>query len=120
MCLTSVLIAHPKMKSMTTGAVRVSASVRTSRLSWTNSFTMILSRREPMILFREGAGYGASSRGVDGAQLLAEPCLPLLVHDRDEEILNRGRDLDDRADFAPGPLQVLGHVRGGRAGVDQD
>ena len=40
-CLTSVLIAQPKMKSMTTGMNRASVRASGSRLRWMNSLAMI-------------------------------------------------------------------------------
>src|SRR3989442_1548687 len=46
-CLTSVLIAQPKMKSMATGTNSMSVSASRSRQSWRNSFAMMPWSRLP-------------------------------------------------------------------------
>ena len=40
-CLTSVLMAQPKMKSIATGTARASTRANMSRLRWMNSFAMM-------------------------------------------------------------------------------
>src|SRR3990172_3779797 len=102
-CLTSVLMAHPKMKSMATGTARASTSASQSRLRWMNSLAMIPRSREAML------------RRPQRAPLLAPPRLALLVHERDEQVLHRGFHVVGPAHLHPLAPQVGRHVRRRRA-----
>src|SRR3990172_2309452 len=84
-CLTSVLIAQPKMNSIATGTKSMSVSARRSRPSWRNSLAMIPWSRLPT---------ASALRGAERPELLAHPRLPLAVHERDEHVL--GGQLDHR------------------------
>jgi hypothetical protein len=48
MCLTSVLMAQPKMKSMATGTNSASVTARGSRRRWMNSLAIMPSNLEPI------------------------------------------------------------------------
>src|SRR5712691_2804205 len=102
-CLTSVLMAQPKMKSIATGTARASTRANMSRLRWLNSFAIMPRSREPTL--------GCPER----PQLLAQPRLALLVHEGDEQVFDRGLDVVDPARRQPGAREELAHV--GRARV---
>src|SRR3990172_4850010 len=85
-CLTSVLIAQPKMNSIATGTKSMSVSARRSRPSWRNSLAMIPWSRLPT---------ASALRGAERPELLAHPRLPLAVHERDEHVLHGRLDLAD-------------------------
>src|SRR3990167_7865553 len=92
-CLTSVLMAHPKMPSIATGTPSARTSARTSRRRWMNSLTMMPRSREPTL------------RALERPQLLAQPRLALLVHERDEEVLHRRLDVLGPAHGQPRALE---------------
>src|SRR2546430_4351997 len=82
-CLTSVLIAQPKMKSMATGTNSMSVSARRSRPSWRNSFAMMPWSRLPM----------STPAGPERPKLLAHARLALAIDERHEEVLHVRLDL---------------------------
>src|SRR5919197_5195369 len=87
-CLTSVLIAQPKMKSMATGTNSMSVSARRSRQSWRNSFAIMPWRRLPT----------SAPVGGERPELLADARLALAIDERDEEVLDVRLDLADPRD----------------------
>src|SRR3972149_5738853 len=96
------------MKSMTTGTPSASTRAIQSRLRWMNSLAMIPSSREAML------------RRPQRAQLLGQPRLALLVHERDEEVLHRGLHIVRPADLhAPAP-EIGRHVRRGGVILRED
>src|SRR3990172_3327482 len=103
-CLTSVLIAQPKVKSITTGTKSMSVSARRSRRSWMNSLTMIPWRRLPI---------GSASRGPERLELGADAGLPLPVDERHEEVLDGRLDRAHPLHGDAAGAEVLGHVGGG-------
>src|SRR5881396_146552 len=82
-CLTSVLIAQPKMKSMATGTNSMSVSARRSRPSWRNSFAMMPWSRLPT----------SAPGGPERPELLAHARLALAIDERHEEVLHVRLDL---------------------------
>src|SRR2546426_4284238 len=76
-CLTSVLIAQPKMKSMATGTNSMSVSASRSRQSWRNSFAMMPWSRLPT----------STPPGFERSELLAHARLALAIDERHEEVL---------------------------------
>src|SRR5213594_4207218 len=82
-CLTSVLIAQPKMKSMATGTNSMSVSARRSRPSWRNSFAMMPWSRLPT----------SAPGGPERPELLAHARLAFAIDERHEEILHVRLDL---------------------------
>src|ERR1700693_538117 len=106
-CLTSVLMAHPKMPSIATGTPSARTSARTSRRRWMNSLTMMPRSREPTL------------RALERPQLLAQPRLALLVHEGDEEVFNRGLDVLRPAHAEPRALEEGLDVPGAGAGRGQ-
>src|SRR5437773_463244 len=82
-CLTSVLIAQPKMKSMATGTNSISVSASRSRQSCRNSFAMMAWSRLPT----------SALRGPERPELLAHARLALAIDERHEEVLHVRLDL---------------------------
>src|SRR5438876_11044784 len=101
-CLTSVLMAHPNRPSMTTGTTRARKRARISRRRWMNSLTMMPRRREPI-------------SGFEGPELLAEPRLALLIHERDKQVLDGGLDIACPANLEPRAFEESLNVPGARA-----
>src|SRR2546429_3297529 len=100
-CLTSVLIAQPKMKSMATGTNSMSVSASRSRQSWRNSFAMMPWRRLPT----------SPPPGLERSELLAHAGLALAIDERHEEVLHVRLDLVDPVHGDAAGREVLPHGR---------
>src|SRR5439155_22940204 len=100
-CLTSVLIAQPKMKSMATGTNSMSVSASRSRQSWRNSFAMMPWRRLPT----------SPPPGLERSELLAHAGLALAIDERHEEVLHVRLDLVDPVPGDAAGREVLPHGR---------
>src|SRR6266498_753068 len=122
-CLTSVLIAQPKMKSMATGTASARVRARRSRRRWMNSFTTMPRSRAPILppltrtLSPEG---GEGIPGVQRAELFPQSRLPLLVHEGDEQVLHRGLHVVGPAHLLPRPFEDALDVGGGDPLARQD
>src|SRR2546425_2228310 len=100
-CLTSVLIAQPKMKSMATGTNSMSVSASRSRQSWRNSFAMMPWSRLPT----------STPPGFERSELLAHARLALAIDERHEEVLHVRLDLVDPLHGDAVGREVLPHGR---------
>src|SRR2546428_9116376 len=100
-CLTSVLIAQPKMKSMATGTNSMSVSARRSRQSWRNCFAMMAWSRLPT----------SALGGPERPELLAHAHLALTIDERHEEVLHAGLDLVHPLHGDAARCEVLSHDR---------
>src|SRR2546428_507657 len=100
-CLTSVLIARPKMKSMATGTNSMSVSASRSRQSWRNSFAMMPWSRLPT----------STPPGFERSELLAHARLALAIDERHEEVLHVRLDLVDPLHGDAVGREVLPHGR---------
>src|SRR5881398_3185169 len=100
-CLTSVLIAQPKMKSMATGTNSMSVSASRSRQSWRNSFAIMPWSRLPT----------STPPGFERSELLAHARLALAIDERHEEVLHVRVDLVDPLHGDAVGREVLPHGR---------
>src|SRR5882724_11996213 len=96
-CLTSVLIAQPKMKSMATGTNSMSVSASRSRQSWRNSFAMMPWSRLPT----------STPPGFERSEVLP--------HGRDREVPPRGDEphAGARADHLLDGVPIREDIGGG-------
>src|SRR5438874_4856558 len=101
-CLTSVLIAQPKMNSMATGTTSMSVSARRSRQSWRNSFAMMPWSRLPT----------SAPLGPERPELLAHARLALAIDERHEEVLHVRLGLVDPLHGDAVGREVLPHPGG--------
>src|SRR5437762_770678 len=100
-CLTSVLIAQPKMKSMATGTNSMSVSARRSRPSWRNSLAIMAWSRLPT----------SALGGLEGPELLAHTRLARAIDERDEEVFHAGLDLVDPLHGDTARREIFSHAR---------
>src|SRR5438552_7761811 len=104
-CLTSVLIAQPKMKSMATGTNSMSVSARRSRPSWRNSLAIMAWSRLPT----------SALGGLEGPELLAHARLARAIDERDEEVFHAGVDLVDPLHDDTARREIFSHARDSRS-----
>src|SRR5207247_9878876 len=100
-CLTSVLIAQPKMKSMATGTNSMSVSARRSRPSWRNSFAMMPWSRLPT----------SAPGGPERPELLAHARLALAIDERHEEVLQVRLDIVGQLQAGTAGREAVPHGR---------
>src|SRR3990172_9140700 len=89
MCLTSVLMAQPKMKSMATGTNSASVTASGSRRRWMNSLPIMPSSLDPKLMLPSLSPLPSGERQGEGPllhppELLAQQSFSLLVLEEDE------------------------------------